>query len=327
MSKQIKLGFTLVELLVVIAIIGILIGMLLPAVQQVREAARRAACQNNIRQLGIAAHNYESARGRFPVNISHAGNDGEKAERDGGKEPNGFIYSGESWMITILPFIELNNLFDNLDLTENYNKGARRGIIDADNVPFIEVAPPAFQCPTGFDEAVATRDDMFQVNDVPSGTSNYLGCIGDAAVNTNSVHYDPTNPRHEPCEDDAKDCSGMNHRADAFFKVTIASVFDGTSGTLLYGEHLPRWNKHGAWYLAHHAHGTTVTPLNEMPEPAEDYADNRWWDAKSFRSQHSGGINFCFADAHVSFIADTIDPVVIQALSSRNGGEVVSLDQ
>ena len=317
-SESPRPAFTLVELLVVIAIIGILIGMLLPAVQQVREAARRASCQNNLKQLGIGALNFESGRGRYPNDVSHAGNDGGKARSNGGSPPAGFVYSGQSWMVNILPFIELNTLFDNLDLSANIRATPNR--------PFIEVPPQAFRCPTGFDEAVETREDLFTVSGIPSGTSNYLGCIGNSPISTNSVHYDSaTSP--EVCEDPGKECSGINWRVDAFWKVTIASITDGTSGTLLYGEDLPRWNRHSAWYLAHHANGTTLTPLNEMPEPAEDYAENRWWDAKSFRSQHSGGANFCFADGHVAFVADTIDPVVYQAISTRNLGEVDSLNQ
>ena len=317
-KKLSRPAFTLVELLVVIAIIGILIGMLLPAVQAVREAARRTQCLNNLKQLGLGALNHESGLSVFPRNVTHTNSDVNALRLN----PAEVITSGQSWLISILPFIEQDTLFSQLILSEDYAKGSA-GIHNPVNLPFLQVAPEAFLCPTGFDDAVATRNDLFQVNGIPSGTANYLGCIGDSPISNNSIHRQSDSP--PVCEDATLPCSGMDWRVDSLFNVTIGSVTDGTSGTFLYGEHLPAWNKHSAWYFAHHANGTTLTPINEKPADFADYAQNRWWDAKSFRSQHTGGVNFAFVDGHVSFISDSIDQDLYEALSTRNGGEVASL--
>ena len=106
-KNRIRAGFTLVELLVVIAIIGILIGMLLPAVQQVREAARRVSCANKMRQLSLAVHNYESAHRTFPVSQVGPG----KSDGSGGYQ-SGYY----SWLVPLLPFVEQNNLYNQFDL-------------------------------------------------------------------------------------------------------------------------------------------------------------------------------------------------------------------
>ena len=111
-------GFTLVELLVVIAIIGILIGMLLPAVQSVRSAAQRTACSNNVRQLALAVHNYESGLQKFPVNQIGPGN--EKASAAGEFE-SGFY----SWLVPLLPHMEQGNLYDSFDLSSSNGDGER----------------------------------------------------------------------------------------------------------------------------------------------------------------------------------------------------------
>ena len=148
-----KHGFTLVELLVVIAIIGILIGMLLPAVQQVREAARRTECLNNLRQLGLSAFNYESSRRHFPAGIYDDDNNHRACIRNG--------------LVDLLPHMEQGNLYDQLDTTIPWSDPANLAVA-APTIQFM-------QCPS----AGGTVDDNA---DIEVARGDYAFCMGETAV-------------------------------------------------------------------------------------------------------------------------------------------------
>ena len=134
-SRKASSGFTLVELLVVIAIIGILIAMLLPAVQAVREAARRTECMNQVRQLPLAALNFESAQMRLPAGVEHISFQGAANIRRN-SDPDS---RGWGWRAKILPFMEQGNVADGLNFSLN--------VSDPVNVPFLAIAPPTFTLP------------------------------------------------------------------------------------------------------------------------------------------------------------------------------------
>ncbi len=138
-TKSIKKAFTLVELLVVIAIIGILIGMLLPAVQMVREAARRTACANNVRQLSLACHNFVSSFGKFPQGAYSAIDD------DAGNDDDGW-----GWGTYILPYVEQGNLYDNLDPRVSDQPGVFRDTFDATGAIIVggDQVLSIFRCPS-----------------------------------------------------------------------------------------------------------------------------------------------------------------------------------
>lgn len=159
MSRQSsKNGFTLVELLVVIAIIGILIGMLLPAVQQVREAARRTQCLNNLKQLGLSLHNYESSSQHFPAGIYDDDKDHQTCLRNG--------------LVDLLPHLEQGNLYDRLDLSLQWSDPANV-LVSAPTIPFL-------QCPSAGGAVEDSRDI-----DVPRG--DYALSMGDSArLNTDA---------------------------------------------------------------------------------------------------------------------------------------------
>ena len=168
-KKQKQSGFTLVELLVVIAIIGILIGLLLPAVQSVRSAARRISCANKIRQLGLAVHNYHSAHRVFPVNQIGPG----VSDGNGGLGPGYY-----SWLVPLLPFLEQTNLYEQFDLSVNNGDGAssRDGFEISSSHPNAAPASQtvdAFLCPSD----VPSDDNTFMGSCNP-GSSSYAGNIG-----------------------------------------------------------------------------------------------------------------------------------------------------
>lgn len=299
-----KSGFTLVELLVVIAIIGILIGMLLPAVQQVREAARRTQCANKIRQLSLAALNFESARMRFPPGWTTANSNSNSSE-DG-------LLPGWAWSADLLPFIEQSNLSSQIDF--------RSAVLDPVNAPFITEVVDTFLCPSDpdpevldFAAPVATPvGNGSGTNNGPAGNSsdeirlarsNYSGVFGNIEV-----------------ADDPFAGNGM------FFgnsRVGFRNLRDGSSNTMLIGE---RRNDLGSI--------TWVGVIDGVDEPfarvvgaTDNVPNNSGEGIQDFRSYHPGGINVGMADGSTQFVSDDISEIAFQALGTRSGGEVARFDQ
>ena len=294
-------GFTLVELLVVIAIIGILIGMLLPAAQQVREAARRIQCANNVRQLGLAVLNYESAFMRFPPGWTT------------GSELQPLSGPGWGWSAEILPFAEANNVYNQIDFKVAVDDDVHRAIIRS--------VIPVFLCPSDpaddiqkLDVQIEEEDDGqdgFHLNPLDddddqleglwASRSNYSGMFGSG------------------------DLGGLLARGNgAFFansKLPISSFRDGTSNTIVIGE---RTNDHGpiSWVglipeldaAAARIVGAADHPLSDDHGHLEDFGSN-----------HRGGINVVLGDGSTHFVNRNVSLQVYQAMSTRNGGEVVSI--
>lgn len=352
-------GFTLVELLVVIAIIGILIGMLLPAVQQVREAARRSSCANNMRQLGIACHNYESSFGSFPDGLY-------VSDRDDAE--NGVPYTlrwyGFTMFARMLPFLEQGNVFNNFDFTLNVNQ-AKSNTVDSTgsfgmdaNISEIPTAAviPSFLCPS----------DSLEVNPVfldwnsPGysqgwhGMTSYLGNGGthstyfmDPGMQDNGVFY-MTGPGSLPDDQDSTPNLSKNEKP-----CKIGQIFDGTSNTLLFGERYhfdPAFDrilnsessfsrypiaKWGAWGWIGGGNGTTHVlgstridaPINyTTPEDATANFSSVNIRMSSYGSGHPGGANFSLSDGSVRFISEGIDAISFQAVSTREEGETLSIE-
>jgi prepilin-type N-terminal cleavage/methylation domain-containing protein/prepilin-type processing-associated H-X9-DG protein len=317
-SRRARNGFTLVELLVVIAIIGILVALLLPAVQAAREASRRASCTNNLKNLALGVLNHESAKKMFPLSY-----DGYAQATAQGARPN--EENGSSWIVSTLPYIEEQAMYDRFKsggaLTGRYDAyqgaqaGGNHGIgLNTPEIRALLATPlklvrcpsdPSFPTPTG---------DHFTFQNVPIAATNYKGCIGNTWM-WGIWHGDRNyNPEHPPNP-------GIFYRNTYIIPVTVRKITDGLSNTFLIGEDLPDYNGHWAAYFSNTCISSTDSPLNYLPQPPnpDDYAN-----VMGFRSLHPGGANFAMADASVAFYDDDVDPNVYENLSTKAGNKIGS---
>jgi prepilin-type N-terminal cleavage/methylation domain-containing protein/prepilin-type processing-associated H-X9-DG protein len=270
-SRRNAAAFTLVELLVVIAIIGILVALLLPAVQAAREAARRMQCTNNLKQLGLAMHNYHGTFQCFPPGFMAVDHRGDVA-------------GGWAWGVFLMPFIEQSPLKDTLSATK-YTLS--QVISEPDLLPMLQADLAVFNCPSSPMEPL--RQFRGEGQEMVA-TANYTGCRG-------YFNYGGTTHLN-------KENNGLLYGLSG---VRIAAITDGTSNTIAIGERTvlpihtqaparwPSWCGPGGLGI-----GSTVTSSVSFPlnHPSIIHA---------FSSHHPGGANFCFADGSVRFISDTIE--------------------
>lgn len=341
-SRNAKRAFTLVELLVVIAIIGILIGMLLPAVQQVREAARRTSCANNIRQLALACHNYESALGELPPGLYQ------------NFDPSSSIRNyGYTWFVAILPYMEENNVYKLWNFTDTGTDAMTNGLDAAGNAT--QAAPTAtviesFLCPSDNYRSPVV-ELTYTGNGYPNGffgLTSYLGNCG-----TYSTYFQSSAMQDDGVLFMTGPSSGAPWQPNLVPNAPAAGmlILDGTSSTFFIGERYHNdpnfeaiirpggstsysryaidewgvWGWYGGGNGTTHVLGSTQMPLNyRTPDNASagyTEVNNRM---SAFGSGHPVGANFAFVDGSVHFINDTIDFVTYQALSTRENGEVIS---
>lgn len=289
-------AFTLIELLVVIAIIAVLIGMLMSAVQKARESANRIKCQNNLKQLGLAAHTYHDANGNFP--ISHSiWSEGARPVPP---------HTGRGWILEVLPYIEQQTLYDMFEPS--------RATSIQDCPVALKTDIPSVHCPSDPDSLVSSSA-QYQLWGLDVTLTNYKGVLGDHRMGGASSQFTGSPDKHN-----TTGANGIFYRNDYEEPVTVTSVSDGTSNTFMIGEDLPKYNHHSAAYYSNGDYASCHIPLSFRP-PDPDF----WPDAIGFRSNHKGGANFCMADGSVHFVSDKIDMVLYRALATRNGGEVASL--
>jgi prepilin-type processing-associated H-X9-DG protein len=300
--------------LVVIAIIGILIALLLPAVQAARESARRLQCSNNLKQYGLAVHNGHSSQGVFPISMPYSGSDYQA--------PPASTRNGKGWLVSILPNFEQQALFDRFAPTfDYYFADTDHGVKSAAGLKAMATPAAFLRCPS--DGSPAVRNDQFQWIGSDVAITNYKGVLGDSQVGPawgqTPVHPGGTLP---DCHSGHVKCNGTFFRYTFRYPKSIAAMRDGTSNTLIIGEDLPEHNFHSTAYFSNGDWASTSVPLNYQPNPP---TPTQWWNVHGFRSKHTGGVNFCFGDGSVHFLNDTIDYEMYLDLSTVHGGEIVQL--
>ncbi len=299
-------AFTLIELLVVIAIIAILVALLLPAVQKVREAADRLTCQNNLRQLGIAVHAYHEERGHFPESYSRW------------KESNGpGPLDGSGWILRTLPFLEQTNLYNQFVPYLGKSMSGGSGIADPGCAHALKTQVNTLMCPSD-PSAWELSTDEWQLKGVEVAVTSYKGVLGDYQMGGSSIHSGRTPDCYNRIG-----CNGIFFRNTYQDLIKFSRITDGTHNTFMIGEDVHDHNYHGAAYYSNGDYASCHAPLNYFPDPPTPAF---WPNVMSFRSRHPGGANFCMADASVRFVSETIDLKNYQGLCTRNGGELVELE-
>jgi len=307
-------GFTLVELLVVISIIGLLVALLLPAVQSAREAARRSECTNHLRQLALAAHNYHDAIGSFPscLYLPQA------------FSKNGKAWNNSGWLVLMLPQLEQQALHNAVNFSVMWGttlvvtpaKPGWSPIYYGDqNSTVRATAVSTFFCPSDPSPRTSTLHGD-ELEGVLAAGSSYVGNVGSNCLEQAVSSW----PCQNPALGDGTGGNGIFWRYGS--KVSTSQIVDGLSNTFLVGEQIMAASQWNAWVHANQSLGSTALPLNYVPRPATTL----WPWTYSFRSRHPSGANFAFCDGSVRFVKDSINFANFQSLSTRNGGEVLSMD-
>jgi prepilin-type N-terminal cleavage/methylation domain-containing protein/prepilin-type processing-associated H-X9-DG protein len=316
-----RIGFTLIELLVVIAIIAILIGLLLPAVQKVREAAARSQCQNNLKQMALGFHNYHDTYQNFP--------------------PSRISNQYATWAVFILPFIEQQQLFNQWDLSRTYYAQPGGNAVRQAKIKI-------YFCPSRRGPGISNPGvDRTGGNDRPGAGADYAICggtrvgYGGELDGFNGAGNAPTAADGVIiCADGVVISGGRAQRWDS--RTRMASITDGTSNTFLMGErHVPIDLMHsqtgdgsifnGDWHrtLGRVAsNGTAASPnfrYNLAQSPYDKNGGTERWQ-RIFGSYHPGLCQFAYCDGSVRGLKNSTDPVILGRLAARSDGQVINAD-
>jgi prepilin-type N-terminal cleavage/methylation domain-containing protein len=314
-------AFTLIELLVVIAIIAILIALLLPAVQQAREAARRTQCKNNLKQLGLALHNYHDTFSKLPSNTG-------RRNAAGGWEV--CCDNGAGYMVFLLPF------FDQAPLYNSINFGAGAAAPDGLNnkyplnstgpTPYYSVPLPMLRCPS---EPTASNIacSNYAYNQGPQTACSVNGCslYGNAALYP-TVSFGSCNQM------DANPDNVKGVHSNQGYSARFRDITDGLSNTIFMGETRLDCSDHSvqSWAAVNTQWMGTTAPINFNTCPGTPgYAstpcnyNNEWITSMGFKSRHVGGAQVLLGDGTVRFLSENIDYVTYQRLGARADGNTV----
>jgi prepilin-type N-terminal cleavage/methylation domain-containing protein len=325
-------AFTLIELLVVIAIIAILIALLLPAVQQAREAARRTQCRNNLKQLGLALHNYHDAFDQFPCGAITTTFRNPPPNVQGWKprleaqNATGAGLQGTSWMFLILPYVDQATLQNQWNIDVNV-----RG-----NSALAQTDIPAFYCPTRR-SGIRPEDTAMQISGFTKGGNDYGGCVG-----SGNASWDGDNPHgilgHTGIPGASSTGwlghhgSGSNAQLGIIFpnsSTKFRDVDDGSSNTIITGE-MQRLGASGTTTRSEDGWATGgIGTLFTTDGPSDDGGAtgiNRG-HYESPGSDHEGGAHFGLADGSVRFIGENVDQETFERLGSASEGLSVDLPE
>jgi prepilin-type N-terminal cleavage/methylation domain-containing protein/prepilin-type processing-associated H-X9-DG protein len=326
-------AFTLIELLVVIAIIGILIGLLLPAVQNVRASAQRAQCINNLKQIGLALHNYEGNWHRFPSGYVDGNTNPDST-------PDNDVGPGWGWAAYLLPYLEQQAVYNQINFSQ--------GILVGSNLAVAQTHLSIFVCPsdglTGVD--VPLYDSTFTTPLATVAQANYVGCNGWEEC-FNGAGGDPGGTGS--AGSDGLTGPGGPAGRGLFYRNSqsrISDITDGTSNSIAVGE---RSHNHSPSVWTGAITGARVPAWMASPPPYQYYpppgpaydnadfdeslvlshgnethlpcSDIPFFDPDTFYSLHQGGANFLFCDGSVHFLSKSIDPATYQGLATIGGNE------
>jgi prepilin-type processing-associated H-X9-DG protein/prepilin-type N-terminal cleavage/methylation domain-containing protein len=310
-----RIAFTLIELLVVIAIIGILVSLLLPAVQKVREAANRSKCFNHLKQIGLGLHNYHDTHQSFPP-----GYQATMPYEDGAND----TAPGWGWAAFLLPYIEQNNVYQSINLTlpveHPSNAAAIQPMIKLYLCPSDILPEAAFPVPDGFGDTAAV-----------AAPTSYAACVGGDESDTTGpgglgVFYRNSRTRFADITDGSSETILIGERAWANANSIWAGAISG--GVCKRGQYNPCPGSGASWYPA----ATLVLAHSHFNNTTTD-ADGGIDD---FSSRHQGGSNFAFADGSVHFLRSVVsdppgggytrDSLILQALGTRANNEVIPGD-
>ncbi len=287
-------GFTLIELLVVIAIIAILVALLLPAVQQVREAARKSQCQDHLHNICIALHNYHESHRVFPPAGIIGSGSGATAR------------NGLGWQVMLLPQLEQKPLYDNFNFNISYNQ--------TPNVEQSRTPVEVFLCPSS--------DLVESPNEAGSSPLHYWGTQGPLGAKLVG-----TGDYSAAAQTQARGGYGTQGVFYPNSAVRMAWLQDGSSNTLVFGEcswkgntQLRAWARGPNEVGNYHTISTknVVYPINSRLIPTR-------WNDTPFGSMHAGGAQFAMGDGVVRFVSENIDMAVYRGAASRNGEEVATI--
>ncbi|WP_437187767.1 DUF1559 domain-containing protein [Planctomicrobium sp. SH668] len=294
-------GFTLIELLVVIAIIAVLIALLLPAVQQAREAARRSQCKNNLKQIGLALHNYHDTHNTFPLGSGGAGTSpatGAACNWSAVQTPQ----ARAPWTVLILPMLDEGPRYSSFDFNDSFTVGPWQQGATANETQWRQPMVK-YRCPS---DVNATNDPVNSYKGVAGGGVNFA-CYSSGASNRQFFR------------------SGILYHGS---KVRIADITDGTTNTFLVGESINMAGEaqHGMYGLGWASpdyidsawgfpvnNGQTVNPINSNMGSGHDVVGD-------FSSRHVGGAHFLMADGSVQFLSQNMNLPTYQQMGERGDG-------